>query len=99
MKEGTFAVVLDAKTEAGLIALAAKLKLAGIPHVVVREPDEPYDNAVTAIGVEPLEDLTVLRRLTSSLPLYGKPALCRECEEERGIYTCNGGRRTAATKT
>jgi hypothetical protein len=69
MEEGTNAVVLDARSEPGLAVVARKLAIAGIPHVVIHEPDEPYCGAMTAIGVVPLKDRSAIKKIVSSLPL------------------------------
>ena len=94
MVPGTNAVVLDARSEAGLAEIERKFVLAGIAHVAIREPDAPYNGALTAIGLVPLEDRALVRKLLSSLPLYGKPARCPDCDEGF-CYTHNGGRRSA----
>lgn len=68
MPIGTHAVVLTVPNEGALLAVAAKLTEAGVPHALVNEPDAPYGGALMSIGVEPgrKEDL---RRHLSSLPL------------------------------
>lgn len=45
--------VLVAEKSADLEQLAEKLAEAGIHHVLIREPDPPYNGAATAVGVEP----------------------------------------------
>jgi hypothetical protein len=68
---GTNAVVLAATT-AELDELERRLALAGIAHVAIREPDPPWDGALCAIGLVPVADRAVVRRLLSSLPLLGR---------------------------
>lgn len=82
---GTYAVVLDARSEQELAAVERRLQLAGIAHVAVREPDAPYLGALTAIGLVPVQDRATARRALSSLPLLGKrtEANCEECYLER----------------
>lgn len=94
---GTNAVVLGARDEAELAALERKLQRAGVPHVAIREPDPPWNGALTAIGLIPIEDRSTVKRLLSSLPLLGRPAACPDCEAVGGIcYTHNGGLRRVA---
>ena len=63
----THAVALTA-SEVELCALARALERAGVPHVFVREPDEPWRGAPMAIGVVPTSRARV-RRLVAHLPL------------------------------
>lgn len=51
----TYAVALVADTSADLEQLSEVLKANGIHHVLIREPDPPYNGAATALGVEPME--------------------------------------------
>jgi len=64
----THAVVLAARSSAELEALAARLAGAGIAHVLIREPDPPFNGAATALGIRP-GPRAPLRRFVSSLPL------------------------------
>lgn len=66
---GTFAIALAAKDEEHLLKLEAKLQKLDIPHHAIREPDAPYNNALMAIGIEPVTSRDVLKKVTSSLPL------------------------------
>ncbi len=66
--EGTHAVVLATPNEAKLLALERVLIDAGIPHTAVREPDEPWNGQLMAIGIRPGPRDTV-RKLLSNLPL------------------------------
>jgi len=63
----THAVALSA-SEAELRALARALAVAGVRHVFVREPDEPWCGAPMAIGLAPMPRARV-RRLLAHLPL------------------------------
>jgi peptidyl-tRNA hydrolase len=91
---GTYAVVLDAKDERALAALERKFQKAGIPHVAIREPDKPWNNALTAIGLVPTRNRDAIRRLTSSMPLLGKGAMkiipIKEIAKE--VFTSTGCR-------
>lgn len=51
----THRVILSADSSAVLEAIASDLTVAGINHVVIREPDEPYNGTAVAVGVEPME--------------------------------------------
>lgn len=64
----THAVVLTVPGEADLLEIAARLSIAGIPHIVIREPDAPYCGQATAIGVCPMERKPV-RKVLGNLPL------------------------------
>lgn len=50
----TTVVALVAETSEDIVKLGAELELAGIHHVIVREPDIPYQGAATALGTEPM---------------------------------------------
>ena len=63
----TTAVALAASLDE-LLALDGELLARGIPHVLVREPDEPWRDAPMAIGVVPLARARV-RRLLAHLRL------------------------------
>lgn len=49
----TIVVVLGVRDEARLLRLERRLIRGGVPHVAIREPDEPYNGALTAIGIPP----------------------------------------------
>lgn len=49
----TRVVLLEAPGSAEIIAISEQLALHGIHHVVVVEPDEPYNGAATALACEP----------------------------------------------
>lgn len=61
--------MLAVPSEKELLALARKLGLAGVKHVLIREPDSPWNGAATAIGLVPLRDRAAVAPLLSSLPL------------------------------
>jgi hypothetical protein len=63
----TIAVSLAA-SQAELGDLAHTLAAAGVPHVRVHEPDEPWRGALMAIGVVPTSRARV-RRYLAHLPL------------------------------
>lgn len=63
----TTAVALEAPLDA-LLALEHRLVELGVPHVLVREPDEPWRGAPMAIGVVPMPRARV-RRLLAHLSL------------------------------
>lgn len=65
----TFAVALAAKSEEHLGFLEDKLRRLSIPHVAIREPDAPWNNALMAIGILPVADRAQLKKVTSGLPL------------------------------
>jgi len=47
-------VVLSAPSEAALLRAHRELTDAQLPHVLIREPDEPYCGAAMAIGLTPM---------------------------------------------
>jgi len=51
------------------LAVADKLKSAGVLHIVVREIDPPYTGQATAIGIAPILDRKRIKPILSSLPL------------------------------
>jgi hypothetical protein len=63
----TIAIALAAGPDE-LAALARALAEAGVRHVLVHEPDEPWRGALMAIGVVP-SPRTPVRRLLAHLPL------------------------------
>jgi hypothetical protein len=63
----TTAVALAASLDE-LLALDRELSARDLPHVLVREPDEPWRDAPMAIGVVPMPRARV-RRLLAHLPL------------------------------
>lgn len=63
VSDQTHVVALVAETSADLEKLAEDLRALGVHHVVIREPDEPYWGAATAVGTEPGERTRPLRAL------------------------------------
>lgn len=67
--DGTNAVVLEARDEAHLREIFAKLDARRLSPFLICEPDAPYHGQATAIGLPPRIGRVPL---LSSLPLYGK---------------------------
>lgn len=65
----THAVVLAAKDEADLLEIERKLIKADIPHRAIREPDTPFNGAITAIGIIPTANRKPIRKILSNHPL------------------------------
>lgn len=65
----THAYSLEIDGERELLELSERLRAGGVPHIVIREPDEPYNGQATAIGCVPTEDRERVRRYTSHLRL------------------------------
>ena len=63
VKSGTHAVVLGVERESDLVQVSDALKLHGIPHTLIEEPDPPFCNQAMAIGVVPIEKSKVKRVL------------------------------------
>jgi hypothetical protein len=64
----THAVVLSVPDASALEALRVRLEAAHVPHVAIREPDAPWNNALMSIGLVPGRK-EILRRYLSSIPL------------------------------
>lgn len=65
----TIAVALAARDEDHLRKISQDLKLADIPHVLIREPIQGReDGEAMSIGIEPTGDRSAIRKVTSSLP-------------------------------
>lgn len=62
-------MALATRDEAQLIDTAERLEAAGIPHIVIREPDAPFNGAATAIGVFPTTDRGPIKKALSRLRL------------------------------
>lgn len=60
----THVIVLVAEKSEDLVALAEKLSAAGVRHVLIREPDPPYNGAATAVGLAP-QDRDAVRGFVS----------------------------------
>lgn len=98
LPEGTNAVVLAVPNEAALRAMAERLAAASVAHVVVHEPDAPWNGQMTAIGLFPVSNRGRLRPILSALPLLGKAPRCPDCVNSTSgyCYEHNGGLRKEA---
>lgn len=76
----TNAVVLAVKNETELRLIAKKLALKGIPHILVRESDPPFENQCMAIGVVPLSDRSLVKPILSELKLLRTLEPCKKEE-------------------
>jgi peptidyl-tRNA hydrolase len=65
--QSNYLAVLSVSDEDSLAMLIPKLEKRGILYTVFREPD--LDNAITAVAIEPHQDL---RKITSGFPLLLK---------------------------
>lgn len=66
--DGTYAVVLAAKSEMQLLALEQRLLAKNIPHAAIREPDAPWFGRLMAIGIAPC-DRSLVKKEVSNFPL------------------------------
>jgi hypothetical protein len=64
----THAVVLQVPNATALVLLQNKVAAAGVPHVVITEPDEPYNGDPMAIGF-PIEAGAFCKANLSHIPL------------------------------
>lgn len=65
----THAVVLAARSEEELLKLENHLLENSIPHRAIREPDAPFNGAITAIGLIPSRKTDKIKKALSQLPL------------------------------
>lgn len=72
LPDDTHAYALDVPDEAELRRRSDRLRAAGVPHILVEEPDAPYHGQAMAIGCVPTTDRERIRRVTSDLPLSGR---------------------------
>lgn len=72
LPKATNAVVLSVPTETDLMDVAAKLTAAGTAHVLIEEPDAPWNGAATAIGLHPVVDRSAAKKVLQKLPLLGQ---------------------------
>lgn len=94
LPHSTNAVVLEVPDEPTLREYSARLERAGVAHVLIHEPDSPWNGQATAIGLAPVADRRPLRAVLSSLPLLGKERPCASCAVVGGLcYEHNGGLR------
>lgn len=69
LPDATHAIVLSAKDEQELLLIEKQLLAAQIPHKAIREPDDPWKNALMAIGIVPTTDRKPIRSILSRNPL------------------------------
>lgn len=67
LPRSTRAVVLAVPDEAALLDLERRILNVGMIHSAVREPWEPYNGALMAIGVCPQPKTDLIKRLFSQL--------------------------------
>lgn len=67
--QGMSALGLATADEAELEQLLLKLQALGITCSAIRESEGEYAGQLMAIGVEPVDDRTLVRRAVSQLPL------------------------------
>jgi hypothetical protein len=65
----TSVCVLVAECENDLVSLSERLTAAGIHHVLIREPDPPYNGAAVAVGVEP-QDRSVVQPFVADFKVF-----------------------------
>jgi len=68
LPEGTFAVVLAARSEMELLSLEKKLIAKNIQHAAIREPNAPWCGQLMAIGIAPC-DRSLVKKEVSNFPL------------------------------
>lgn len=71
LPENTRAVVLAAESERHLLRAHQRLTARSIPHVVIREPDKPFNGEATAIGVFPVTERKPVQRALDKFRLLG----------------------------
>lgn len=64
----TYVRVLGVRDEDELLQVSQRLDARGVAHVLICEPDAPWCNQATAIGIPPTFDIDAIRRCTSHLP-------------------------------
>lgn len=65
----TVAVLLHVKDEAQLLEYEEEIKRKGLEYVLIREPDEPYNNAAMSLGLRPSDRRNMLRKVFYHLNL------------------------------
>lgn len=68
LADGTYAVALVARSLEELHSLEEVLIAEKVPHKAIREPDDPHNGSLVAIGICP-DFRTKVRRFVSNLPL------------------------------
>lgn len=56
------------------MVIERQLQKIGIPHLAIREPDAPYNGALTAIGLVPVADRSRVKPVLAKLDLFGDVA-------------------------
>lgn len=69
LPSGTIAVALSASDELQLHKIKRDLDARGISYTPIVEGDGEYAGQLMAIGVEPVVDREIVRKVVSSLPL------------------------------
>lgn len=69
MDPHTHVVVLEAATSQDLERLAEELTVASVPHVIIHEPDAPYDGAATAVGIAPTYRRELIKPFVAKFPV------------------------------
>ena len=70
---GTVAVALQVPYEHKLVALSERLERHDIEHVLIREPDPPWNGQAMALGVRPTDRGKVRRHFKNLKLVGGKP--------------------------
>lgn len=68
-KKGDYAIALAAIDEPHLEQIESQLISHNIPHISIREPDEPYCGQIMAIGLVPVQERKSVRRVVGKLKL------------------------------
>jgi hypothetical protein len=58
----THIAALEAETSENLENLSLTLHVHGVRHILIREPDEPYNGAAIALGTTPTRDRESVRK-------------------------------------
>lgn len=66
---GTFAVALATADQSELETVQKRLSELQIPYAAIVEAQGEYAGELMAIGIEPLEDRSLVRKAVSSIPL------------------------------
>jgi hypothetical protein len=69
LPSGTRAIVLGVEGEGELARVEERLRVAGLGHVAIREPDPPWSGALMAIGLVPVHASAQVRRVLGRLEL------------------------------
>lgn len=80
----TIVVVLGVRDEARLLRLERRLLRGGVSHVAIREPDEPYHGALTAIGIPPGPREPLAKYLHKLNPIPNGDECDGESDDQRG---------------